>query len=123
MLECNAKQGGFMKIINIRKDFSRYPAGRYIADGPYNGEKFREDFLIPALFEAINKKEKVKVELDGVRGYNSSFLEEAFGGLMRSGKFSSIKDLPEILEFASTDESLIEEIRGYMKEAAPIAAQ
>lgn len=112
-----------MKIINIRKDFSRYPAGRYIADGPYNGEKFREDFLIPALFEAINKKEKVKVELDGVRGYNSSFLEEAFGGLMRSGKFSSIKDLPEILEFASTDESLIEEIRGYMKEAAPIAAQ
>lgn len=112
-----------MKIINIRKDFSRYPAGRYLADGPYNGEKFREKFLIPALSEAINQDEKVKVELDGVRGYNSSFLEEAFGGLVRSEKFASTKNLPEKFEFISTDKSLIEEIRGYMEEAVPAVAQ
>lgn len=112
-----------MKIINIRKDFSRYPAGRYLADGPYNGEKFREELLIPALSEAISKGEKIKIELDGVRGYNSSFLEEAFGGLVRYGKFASTQDLPERLEFVSTDKSLIEEIRGYMEEAAPAVAQ
>lgn len=112
-----------MKIINIKKNFSRYPAGRYFIDGPYNGQKFREEFLIPALSEAINKGEKVKVELDGVRGYNSSFLEEAFGGLVRSSQFASTQDLPEILEFVSTDKSLIEEIHGYMEEAATAVAQ
>lgn len=112
-----------MKIINIRENFSRYPAGRYRADGPYNGEKFREEFLIPALSEAIDKGEKVKVELDGVRGYNSSFLEEAFGGLVRSGKFASTRDLSEKFEFVSADKSLIEEIRGYMEEAASVIAQ
>lgn len=47
-----------MKIINIRENFSRYPAGRYRADGPYNGEKFREELLVPALSEAIDKGEK-----------------------------------------------------------------
>ncbi|CAD85291.1 MULTISPECIES: STAS-like domain-containing protein [Nitrosomonas] len=112
-----------MKIINIRENFSRYPAGRYRADGPYNGEKFREELLVPALSEAIDKGEKVKVELDGVRGYNSSFLEEAFGGLVRSGKFASTRDLSERFEFVSTDKSLIEEIRGYMEEATPAVAQ
>jgi len=112
-----------MKIINIKENFSRYPAGRYRADGPYNGEKFREELLMPALSEAINKGEKVKVELDGVRGYNSSFLEEAFGGLVRSSKFMPSDDLLGKFEFISTDESLIEEIRGYMKEAASLATQ
>ena len=43
------------KIINIRRDFSRYPAGRYIGDGPYNGQRFREDFLIPALKDNTEK--------------------------------------------------------------------
>jgi len=33
-------------IIDIGKDFSRYPAGRYETDGPFNGELFRAKFLV-----------------------------------------------------------------------------
>ncbi len=67
-------------IINIARDFSRFPAGRYVSDGPYSGEAFRNDHLLPALKDA----HKVIVELDGARGYGSSFLEEAFGGAVRT---------------------------------------
>ena len=72
------------KIINIAADFSEYPAGRYLSDGPYSGEKFRKDFLVPAL----RGNEQIVVEIDGVEGYGSSFLEECFGGLIREEGFS-----------------------------------
>ena len=68
-------------MINIAKDFSRYPSGRVVSDGPNSGEKFRQVHLIPALRD----HDKVVVVLDGVRGYPSSFTEEAFGGLVRNG--------------------------------------
>lgn len=68
-------------MINIAEDFSRYPSGRVVADGPNSGQKFREKFLVPALRD----HETVVVVLDGVRGYPSSFTEEAFGGLVREG--------------------------------------
>jgi hypothetical protein len=83
--------------INIAEDFSRYPSGRVISDGPNSGQKFREKLLIPALKE----HEIVVVFLDGVRGYPSSFTEEAFGGLVREG-FSKNDLLKRIrIEFTS----------------------
>ncbi len=98
------------EIINIQRDFSRYPAGRYKDDGPYNGEKFREDFLVPAL---RNSTIQVDLELDGVRGYNSSFLDEAFGGLVREHGFTA-DELLQRLNLISKDSSLIREIREYI---------
>ena len=70
-----------MKIIRIAGDFSEFPGGRYPEDGDGNGTTFREKFLVPA----IESNEKVTIVLDGTRGYPSSFLEEAFGGLIRNG--------------------------------------
>lgn len=67
-----------IKII-ISRDFSEAPAGRYLTDGPYSGERFRDEILFPAL----KNFDLVEVELDGTLGYGSSFLEEAFGGLIR----------------------------------------
>jgi hypothetical protein len=69
--------------ISIARDFSRNPAGRYRKDGKYSGEVFREDVLVPNLM-----KGPLQVILDGTDGYGSSFLEEAFGGLVRMGKWS-----------------------------------
>jgi hypothetical protein len=74
------KRGIMNKItISIAKDFSEYPAGRYRDDGEYNGTTFREKSLVPVLRD----DKQVEVIFDGVAGFGSSFLEEAFGGLIR----------------------------------------
>ena len=71
------------KTIYIATDFSEYPAGRFVDDGDYNGTTFRKEHLIPAL----KNYETVCVVFDGVAGFGSSFLEEAFGGLIHSEEF------------------------------------
>ena len=78
----NSKRG--TKTINIATDFSEYPAGRFVEDGDYNGTTFRKQYLIPAL----ENSESVCVIFDGVAGFGSSFLEEAFGGLIHSENWS-----------------------------------
>ena len=75
-----------MKTINIAKEFSDTPLGRFPDDGPFNGEKFREEFLRPAFASDTD----VTVDLDGAEGYGSSFLNEAFGGLVRKGYFTAL---------------------------------
>src|ERR1700722_7271312 len=74
--------------INIGQDFSRPPGGRRVTDGPKSGQEFRDRVLVPALRAATKTGESVDVILDGPRGYLSSFLEEAFGGLVRECGFS-----------------------------------
>ncbi len=71
--------------IDIASQFSRHPAGRVGSDGPDNGERFRSEFLVPVLLEALKKDPVpiVIVDIDGCRSFGSSFLEEAFGGLGR----------------------------------------
>ena len=98
--------------INIAKEFSRYPAGRYESDGDYNGEKFRTNFLV----EPLKQKAHIKIIFDGARGYGSSFLEEAFGGLVRL-KFSK-DEILETFDFISSDDpTLPSEIIGYINDA------
>ena len=70
-----------MKTIDISSDFTRYPGGRYRKHGDGSGEEFRDDFLVPA----IKAEDKVVIEMDDTAGYPASFLEEAFGGLVRVG--------------------------------------
>lgn len=67
--------------IVIARDFTPFPGGRYRQHGEGSGEEFRDDLLRPAL----NREASVTVRLDGTSGYPSSFLEEAFGGLIRVG--------------------------------------
>ena len=99
--------------IHVARDFSRFPAGRFRSDGPYSGEIFRDDFLVPAL----RGNESVTVFLDGTMGYGSSFLEEAFGGLVRESGFLA-KDLHNKLKVHSAhDRSLVTEVWSYIDEA------
>lgn len=64
-------------------EFSRFPSGRDADDGDFNGEKYREKILRPAVEKAIEENLKIVVSLEGVLNFGSSFLEEAFGGLVR----------------------------------------
>ncbi|SUW63276.1 Uncharacterised protein [Buttiauxella agrestis] len=100
-----------MKTIYI-KDFSKYPGPRYESLGENSGEKFRDSFLIPAIMD----NDLVCVDFDGVFGYGSSFLEEAFGGLVRKGiSRNKIESLKKNLK--SKDPSLTAEVVSYINDA------
>jgi len=101
-----------MITVNIAKDFTRYPSGRLKKNGATSGEGFRELFLEPAL----SKGEKVLVEFDGTIGYGSSFLDEAFGGLVRKLRIPQ-SELNENLLLKSSDPSIEEEVRQYIEDA------
>lgn len=94
--------------LSVARDFSRFPAGRCEADGPYSGEAFR--------LRLVQELEKgpVTVLLDGTMGYGSSFLEVAFGGLVPQFTAAS---LHEKMELQSEDPSLVKEIWSYINSA------
>lgn len=96
-------------VINVARDFSKYPAGRYLEDGPASGQLFRDKYLIPTLKES----KTLVIELDGTRGYGSSFLEEAFGGAVREG--FSPDTVKGAFKLVSEDQSLVDEIHDYIE--------
>ena len=98
--------------IDIGRDFNRFPAGRYKRISNASGEEFRDRFLIPAL---ESEQPKVAICLDSTIGYGSSFLEEAFGGLVRSGYAKSA--IINKFELITDDLALKDEILSYINDA------
>jgi hypothetical protein len=96
---------------SIAKEFSPYPAGRYKTDGPFSGENFRE-----ILVQLLKKHDHITIDLDGSKGFGSSFLEESFGGLVRHGYFSA-EDLRNKISINSKIEAYINDIWDYIEEA------
>lgn len=90
-----------MLSINVAEDFAPTPGARYRTQGEFSGEEFRDEMLIPKVEEALEKKEKISIDLDGTYGYPPSFLEEAFGGLAR---FFPNEDLVSLFVFKCYDE-------------------
>lgn len=101
------------KIISVAEDFSRFPAGRFYTDGLFSGERFRTEILLPAIREGAST---ILIDLDGTAGYGSSFLEEAFGGLVRECGIAA-DSLLRRLEFKCDDTARIAEIRDYIAAA------
>lgn len=106
-----------MLLLKIATDFTTAPGPRYITEGKFSGEQFRQEVLLPKVLEAREKKVTLTVDLDGTSGYATSFLEESFGGLIRENDLS-LATLDSVLKFTSNEEpSLLKEIREYMTEA------
>ncbi|MEZ8169315.1 MULTISPECIES: STAS-like domain-containing protein [Vibrio] len=101
--------------INI-KDFSVFPGPRFIDLGDFSGEEFRDSVLIPAL-----EKSNVVVNLDGVFGFGSSFLEEVFGGLVRKGIPREKVIFVRNNLVSNDDPSLLSEIHEYIDDALEAA--
>lgn len=77
------------KKIEIGRHFTDDPSGRFYTDGDGSGEEFREEVLVPVL-KGLNNGDKLIINIDyNVKGYGSSFLTEAFGGLVKYGYFSA----------------------------------
>lgn len=101
-----------MITVSVAKDFTRYPAGRYKRNGETSGEAFRERFLEGPL----RKGEDIFIDFDGTVGYGSSFLEEAFGGVVRALNLSS-DFVKAHLKLKSSDPSICEEVIEYIEDA------
>ncbi|MDR1510672.1 MAG: STAS-like domain-containing protein [Synergistaceae bacterium] len=101
------------KTIDVSKDFSQYPAGRYKSDGLYSGEAFRE--MISA---ALRENDRVTILLDNVTGFAASFLEEAFGGLLREGFTLEEINQKMRLKADGYNKVYIPKINLYLREAA-----
>lgn len=108
-----------MPVLRVAACFTETPGGRSRASGEFSAEEFFEDHLRPKLQEAILTNQPLLVELDGVAGYASSFLDEAFGrvGLWLGSGFAK-----KFLVIRSEEEPyllyLLEEIDRSMQEWA-----
>lgn len=93
-----------MQTLNIGKDFSEIPAGRFKTDGPYSGEAFRED-LLKGKINSLGENEKLIIIIDdGVEGYGSSFLTEGFAGMVKYGYIENVALLEKIeIDFQDKD--------------------
>jgi hypothetical protein len=109
-----------LKII-IAKDFSRTPGARTPEEGPFPGCLFRDQLLVPKLKNAIENGIKLIVDLDGVSGLGTSFLEEAFGGLIRESGFKYSEIVPCLQIKSEEDETYKDEIMQYLKDANEVA--
>lgn len=109
-----------MMRIDVASDFSPFPIGRFTPrDGEFTGQSFRERLLAPALRSVVGSNERVNVDIEGLITLGSSFLEEAFGGLVRESGFTrSEVEKYVVIEFK--DPSLkfyADEIAKYIREA------
>ena len=103
-----------MITINIATDYTKTPGGRFISEGEYSGQDFREKVLKPKILQALENNDQLTVILDGGYGYATSFLEEAFGGLAREMRNSKIKD---IIIISEEEPQLISKIQQYITDA------
>ncbi len=101
-------------IIRISDDFTKKPGGRLISEGNFSGELFREKYLKPAYIKSQRDSETLTIDLDGGYGYGTSFLEEAFGGLVRDLKDPSIQKIKIV---SDEEPEQIEKIHGYIQDA------
>ena len=104
-----------MMTIRVR-DFAKYPGGRYRRFGAGSGEEFRENVLQEAL---ASGEPFVEVDLSGVFTYQPSFLDEAFAGLISSGRLSA-DEFRRKFRFKAdrANEPYISMIKRYVEEAA-----
>ena len=88
--------------ISIATDFSPTPAGRYPGDGKENAVAFRTGHLLPHL----QKGRCIRINFDGIAGASSTWLDEAFGGLIREDGFT-LPFLRNHLCLTTTDDALL----------------
>ena len=106
------------KIISIADVFTPYPGGRFPVGKNDSGQELRENVLFPELEKAIKGNYKLILNLDGGAGFGSSFLDEAFGGLVRIHHLK-LDVLKGKLNFISKEDPYcVEEIWEYIENAA-----
>ncbi len=105
-----------MTKIYIAQDYTKFPGSRLKSTGKGSGEEFRERFLLPAMEAGA----PVTIVLDGAAGYPPSFLDEAFGGLVRHGYTLAQIDTVLSFEAEPSFQVYVRLIREYLEEAEAV---
>lgn len=71
-------------------DYTEKTSGRYKDSGPYSGEWFLEEILMPAI-NSLSENEKIYLNFDNVN-LHPGFLDEAFSKLISKYKFKKFAD-------------------------------
>lgn len=105
--------------VSVARDFNGRPGGRFPWEGDHSGEEFRETVLRQRYEEALSKNLQLVVDLDGTSGYASSFLEEAFGGMIRK-RYAEKHDLLSRLTVVSEAQPKWKErVDRYIRQSEP----
>ena len=78
------------KTISIKNEFGLYTGLRHVKVSEKSGEEFYHKILNKEFKNCLEKKEILIVDLDGVRGYSPSFIDEAFGNLIYDFGLSNV---------------------------------
>lgn len=100
--------------ISVARDFSLHPGPRFVRQGPFSGEAFRA-----VLLDLLARHEKIYVDLDGTSGFGSSFLDEAFGGLISKAGMTAADVNRRVIVSSDEDATYLEEVREAITLAEP----
>ena len=100
--------------ISVARDYTRHPGPRYERQGEFSGERFRK-----VLVDALKKSQRLVVDLDGTSGFGSSFLDEAFGGLIRNEGMSRDEVRSRVIVRSAMDETYAVEVEEAVALAEP----
>lgn len=108
------------QVYDVGNRFHHRPIGRKLADGEFSGEVFREKVLLPFFkdIKARGSNDILVLDFNNVSMAGSSFIEEAFGGLVRAGFSKSfIKEHLEIVVDWELKELISDRIYQYIDKA------
>ena len=100
--------------IKISTDFTFAPGARDYDDGIDSGQEFYEKLLKSKFEEALLKDVQLRIDLDGVEGYPSSFLSESFGLL--GNEFGGEKVWARLIVVSNEVPMYIKKIKKYVHE-------
>lgn len=104
-----------MRELKISVAFSDSPGGRTREEGENSGQEFRDTVLEPIYRECLENGETLCIDFDDSFGFGTSFLEEAFGGLVREYGYKDVWSHLKLI--ANDDETIHENVPKYIKAA------
>jgi STAS-like domain of unknown function (DUF4325) len=103
--------------LSINEEFSHTPGPRYRREGPFSAEEFWATLLRSRFETAVAGGAVLLIDMDGVAGYGTSFVEETFGGLARAYGTETVRRHLQVK--CEQDDFILEEVWEYVDNPQP----
>lgn len=95
---------GVFVIMEIKiSEFSKTPLMRHCSVSECSGEEYYHNYLNQAFKNALDNRDELIVNLDGVDGYSPSFIDEVFGNLVYDFTLNKVKPVLKIISDEEPD--------------------